>query len=126
MAKPTVSQTKQKVEELLNLKAAYDRYQELEAQVKADMVALKHKEIEVPARGRVFISQSERVTISPGLARDILGALAEKVIQIKESVSNSLIKAFVEVGEINEAQRDRLLDEAEKTPIISLYVRPLK
>lgn len=126
MAKPTVSQTKQMVEELLNLQAAFERYKDLEKQVKANMVALKYKEFEIAGAGRVFISESERVTISPALARDILDALADKVIQVKESVSNSLIKAFVEVGDIDEGQRQRLLDEAEKTPIVSLYVRPLK
>lgn len=123
----TVSQTKQMVEELLNLRAAYERYQELETQVKANMVQLKYKEIDVPGLGRVFIAQSERITVSPDMARDELGEmLAKKLIRIKEYVPNQLIKAFFEVGDISEAQREKLLARAEKTPVVSLYVRPLK
>ncbi|HEX9925295.1 MAG TPA: hypothetical protein VGD99_21745 [Anaerolineae bacterium] len=127
MAKPTVSQTKQMVEELLNLQSSFERYRELEKQVKANLVALKYHEISIPGRGRVFISESHRVAIPVGLAEFELGdAMAAKIIQVKKSVSNKLFEAFVEAGEISQAKRDRILAQAERTPVVSLYVRPLK
>lgn len=115
------------VEELLNIQAVYERYRELEQCIKQGMVELKFSELEIAGKGRVFISQSERVTVSPALAREVLDeALANMLIQITESVPNDLIKALVQVGKISQAQREALLAGAERTPVVSLYVRPLK
>ena len=115
------------VEELLNLRLVVERYEYLQGRVKYGMVALDEKEIEVAGSGRVFVAQSERVVVSPGLARDVLGdELAEKLIRVKESVPNALINAFAEVGDLSEGQHEALLQGAEKTPVVNLYVRPLK
>ena len=65
-------------------------------------------------------------TITPEMAREILGTdFAAKLIQVKESVPNNLIKAFVEVGEISDQDRERLLEMAQRTQVVSLHVRPL-
>jgi len=45
---------------------------------------------------------------------------------IKRTVPNDIIKAFVTTGEINKAQRDQLLERAERNQVVSLYIRPLK
>lgn len=102
------------------------QYKALEEELKAGMVQLGHTQIDLGKKGRVFISQSERVVVPPKLLRDVIGALAEVIIQKKESVPNHLVKAFVETGQINEDQREQLMAEAEKTMVVSLYVRPLK
>lgn len=127
MAKPTVSQTKQMVEELINLQPSFDRYRELEKAVKENLIALKYDRMEVPGRGRVFISQSERTTVSADLVRAVLdGPTAMRLIRIKEYVPNKLIEAFAEVGDISAEKHSELMAKAEKTPVVSLYVRPLK
>lgn len=127
MGRLTASQLRQMVEELLTLAPIYERYRELEKEVKAGLVRLSWNELDVPGKGRVFISQSERVTISPELAIEVLGEeMARRVTVIKKSVPNSVIKAFVEAGEISEEERRRLLEQADKSPIINLYVRPLQ
>lgn len=123
--KYTAGVVKQLVEELLNLKPMADRYKELETQVKDGMQAIKWHEVESD-KGRVFISESERITVTPEMVREILGTdFAAKVIQVKESVPNNLIKAFVEVGEIDEKQRDELMKLAQRTQVVNLHVRPL-
>jgi hypothetical protein len=126
MAKLTKSQVRQMAEELLSNKSVADRYAYLEKRVKAAMVELEMPEIEVKGKGRVFISTSERVNFTPDLARDVLGSLAEKVIEIKESVSNKLVEALVKIGDIGQTEHEQLLAGAKKTDVISLYVRPLK
>jgi hypothetical protein len=126
MAKPNKSQTKQMAEELLSLKSQADRYAYLEKRLKSAMVELEMEEIPVKGKGRVFISTSERVTFTPDLARDVLGSLAEKVIEVKESVSNRLVDALVKIGDIGQAEHEQLLAGAKKSDRVSLYVRPLK
>lgn len=113
-------------QELLNLQPIAERYKQLEKDLKAAMVALEMPEIKVPGQGRVFISISEQVSISPELARDVLGAIANKIIEVKESVSNRLLSALVATGDIDGDQHNQLLAGAEKTDKVSLYVRPLK
>lgn len=114
------------VEELLDLQAAVERHKELEALLKDGMQALKFTEITTD-RGRVFISTPERVTVPVEVAvRELGEVLASKVIVVKKSVSNDIVKAFVKAGEISEAQRAALLAGSEKTPVVNLYVRPLK
>lgn len=124
--KVTVSTVRAMVEELFNIQVFYERYKELEQGIKDGLVTLKHTEVVIPDKGRVFISKTEQVTVSPDLAREVLGPDAVRVIRIKEIVPNELIKAFVEVGDISPENRDRLMAGAEKTPRVSLYVRPLK
>lgn len=124
--KMTVKTIRAMVEELLDIQAAHERYQELEQKVKTGLVELKHTEVIIPDRGRVFISTSERVTVSPDLAKEVLGPIAPQVIRIKETVPNELLKAFVEVGDIKPDERERLMAGAEKQTVISLHVRPLK
>jgi hypothetical protein len=126
MGKPTKSQVKQMAEELLSIKVVSDRYAYLEKRLKAAMVELEMEEIPIRGQGRVFISTSERVTFAPDLARDVLGALAEKVIEVKESVSNKLVEALVKTGDIGQAEHEQLLAGAKKSDRVSLYVRPLK
>jgi hypothetical protein len=126
MGKPTKSQVKQMTEELLSIKSVADRYSYLEKRLKSSMLELGMAEIQVKGKGRVFISTSERVTFMPDLARDILGALAEKVIEVKESVSNKLVEALVKTGDIGQAEHEQLLAGAKKSDRVSLYVRPLK
>lgn len=127
MARPTVRDLKKKVAELLELRQVHDRYKELEAEVKSDMVKLKYREVDLKEAGRVRISTSERVTVSEALAIKELGAtLAGKVTVVKRSVSNELLKAFVKAEEIKAEQYEALMEKAEKTPVTSLYVRPLK
>ncbi|MCB0207724.1 MAG: hypothetical protein KDJ52_00250 [Anaerolineae bacterium] len=126
MARPTVRDLKKKVSELLALQSAVERYKELEGDIKSDMSKLNYKEVVVEA-GRVFISESERISVSTTLAESVLGQLlAEKVIVTKRTVSNELLKAFYKAGEIEEGDRERLLEQADRTPITQLYVRPLK
>lgn len=125
--KITASAARKMVEELFDIQAAYERYQELEKQIKEALVALKYNELEIAGRGRVLISQSEQVTVPTEVALDVLGQeLASKVIVTRRSVSNDIIKAFVLAGEISEAQREQLLSKAQRLPRVSLYVRPLK
>jgi hypothetical protein len=126
MGKPNKSQTFQMAEELLSIKTVADRYSYLEKRLKAAMVELEIEEIQVKSKGRVFISTSERVTFTPDLARDVLGSLAEKVIEVKESVSNKLVDALVKIGDIGQAEHEQLLAGAQKSDRVSLYVRPLK
>lgn len=126
MAKITKSQTRQMAEELLSIKSVADRYKEIEKELKGAMVALDMKEIEVPGSGRVFVSTSERVSVSPALARDVLGAMANKIIEVKESVSNRLLSALVATGDISGDEHEQLLAGADKRAVTSLYVRPLK
>lgn len=127
MGRLTKAQLRQMVEELLHLKLSFDRYKALEKEVKTTMRGLQMDEMNVPGAGRVFISASERVNVSPELAIEILGMkLANKVIQIKKSVPNNLIEAFAQAGEISETQHKELLDQAERRPVVSLYVRPLQ
>lgn len=115
------------VEELLALHSAVERYKELEGQIKEGMVALKFNEVEFEDKGRVFISTSERIDVPLDVAiRELGQELADKVIVIKRSVSNEIVKAFVKAGEISEEQREKLLTGAKKTPVTNLYVRPLK
>lgn len=125
--KITASAARKLVEELFDIQTVYERYQELEKQIKECLVALKYNELEIPGRGRVLVSQSEQVTVPTEVALDVLGQdLANKVIVVKRSVSNDIVKAFVQAGEISEAQRAQLLARAQKSPRVSLYVRPLK
>jgi hypothetical protein len=126
-ARVTVSGLKKLAAELLELRPAVDRYDELATEIKAGLVKLKYKELDLGDQGRVFISTSEKVTITPALARDELGQkLADKIIQVKETVSNDILAAFVKAGEISQEKYERLLEKAEKTPATSLHVRPLK
>ncbi len=126
MARTTISQLRQMVEELLSLAPLAERYTEIEKAVKAGLVEVKYKDLDIPGKGRVFISQSERVTVPPEVAVDVLGdSLASKVIVVKRAVSNDILKAFVKAGEISESQREQLLERADKSPIVNLYVRPL-
>lgn len=125
MAKWTKAQTRQLAEELLNIRSIYERYQAAEKELKIAMVQLKMDEISIDGRGRVFISESETTTIEPDLAWSVLGDLAVKVIEIKESVSNRLISALVATGDISPEAYERLDAGAKKTPRVSLYVRPL-
>jgi Holliday junction resolvasome RuvABC endonuclease subunit len=127
MARLTKTQARQMVEELLALRPAFERYQELEQAVKQAMKRLKTASIEVEDKGRVFVSLSERMTLDPTIARQVLGGeLAQKIIKITETVSNPLLKALAEMGDISEEQMDDLRIRAEKTQVVSLHVRPLK
>lgn len=126
MARVTKAQTRQMAEELLSIKAIADRYKVLEGDLKTAMVTLKMDEIEIQGHGRVFVSTSQRLSIDPGLARDVLGAVANKIIEIKESVSNKLLEALVATRDISSGEYEQLLAGAKKTDVVSLYVRPLK
>lgn len=114
------------VEELLTIQVVAERYAALEKQIKSDMVALKWKEVVVPGKGRVSISTSERATISPESVRSLLPDLAKQIIQIKESVPNKLVEAFLQGKLITQKQYKALDEQAQRTLVISLYVRPLK
>lgn len=127
MGRLTVSQLRQMVAELLNLAPVIERYRALEKDVKAGMVKLAQEEIEVAGKGRVFIKQTERMTVSPALASEVLGVdLGRKVIVTKESVSNEIIDAFVKAGDISEELHQELQDRADRKEVINLYVRPLQ
>lgn len=126
MAKPTKAQTRQLAEELLNIRCIYERYRAVEKQLKAAMVELGLEEIKIQHSGRVFISTSEVTSIDPDFARDMLGTLANKIIVVSESVSNRLLDALVETGDIDADHEAQLMAGAKKTSRISLYVRPLK
>ena len=127
MSKVTVKQLKKDAAELLRLQPMIQRYRELEQMLKDGMIALGHTQIEITGQGRVFVSVSKRETVSPELVRELLGEqMASKIIQRKETVPNRLIEAFVEVGDIEKAERDRLMAEAERREVVNLYVRPLK
>lgn len=125
MAKVTKTQARQMAEELLCIRSVYDRYLALEKELKEAMVELEMEEIKLRQYGRVFISRSERISIAPDFARDVLGAVANKIIEIKESVSNKLLEALVKTGDISGDQQEQLIAGAKKTPVTSLYVRPL-
>lgn len=126
MANVTKTQLKQMTEELLTIQPVVERSRHLETEIKNAMRRLDMDEVEVE-KGRVFISASDRMTVVPKLARDVLGLdLASKVIKVKESVSNILVKAFFEAGEITSAQMAELREKAQKTTVVNLHVRPLK
>ncbi len=126
MTKVTKAQTRQMAEELISLQPMAERYKRLEKDLKAAMMTLEMDEIPVEGKGRVFISTSERISIAPDLARDVLGAVADKIIEVKESVSNKLLEALVKMGDISGDQQEQLIAGAKKTDVVSLYVRPLK
>jgi hypothetical protein len=126
MGKPTKSQARQMAEELLSIKSVADRYVYLEKRLKPMMVDLEMPEIEIAGKGRVFVATSQRISVAPELARDVLGSLANKIIEIRESVSNKLLEALVATGDIDGDQHSQLLTGAKKTDVVSLYVRPLK
>lgn len=127
MARISRRQLKWMVEELLTIRAVAERYKELEKQIKETMVEIGEDTVEVDGVGRVFTSTSERITIPVPLAIEVLGDQdAQKVIVTKRYVSNRIVEAFVDAGEIGEADYDSLLAGAERKPVVSLYVRPLK
>lgn len=127
MAKVTKTQLKQMAEELLAIQPVVERSRHLESEIKDAMRRLSMDEVEVAQQGRIFISVSERMTVAPKLARDVLGLdLAGKVIKVKESVSNILVKAFFEAGEITDTQMGELRERAKKTTVVNLHIRPLK
>ncbi|MCB0190621.1 MAG: hypothetical protein KDJ65_01610 [Anaerolineae bacterium] len=122
----TISQLHQMVAELLNLVSVTERYKALEKDIKAGMIKLGQDEIEVGS-GRVFISRTERITISPAVANEVLGVdLGRKVVVTKESVSNKIIEAFLAAGEIDPETHQALQERAERKEVVNLYVRPLK
>ena len=124
--KITASAVKAMTEELLNIQVFYERYQELEQAIKAGLVELKYTEMET-GKGRVFISTNERTSVPVEVAiRELGDELAANVIVVKKSVSNDIVKAFVQAGKISEAQREKLLAGAQKTSVVNLHVRPLK
>ena len=116
-------QARQMAEELLALKPMVERYRELEKALKQALPALDMTEVET-AKGRVFISISERRFVDPALAQRTLGdALAEKVVQIKRSVSLKLLDAFVEVGDISPETYAELVETRQT---VALHIRPLR
>lgn len=122
----TKAKTRQMIQELLSLQPAVERYRCLEQEVKAALIALKRDEMTVEA-GRVFVTSSERMSLSPAVAKKILStALADKIIKITEVVSNPLLTALHEMGDISDEQMNDLREQAEKKQIVSLHVRPLK
>ncbi|GIK36551.1 MAG: hypothetical protein BroJett011_03840 [Chloroflexota bacterium] len=126
MPKPTAKALRGIAEELLSLRSAVERYEVLEKELKAGLAELKWKEIDLPT-GRVFISLSERFTIPPEAAVAVLGELqASKVIVTRKTVSNEILGAFVKAGEISQANYEKLLAQAQRAPVTSLHVRPLK
>lgn len=126
MAKVTKTQTRQMAKELLELRRAVERYQELEKSIKRAMKRLKMDAITTD-QGRVFITVSEKMTLEADAAREVLGnKLAEKVIKVTESVSNPLLKALHEMGDISEEKLSQLRERSQKSEVVSLYVRPLK
>lgn len=131
--KYTIAAVKQMVEELLHLRPSVDRYSELEKQVKEGLQSLNWNEVECD-KGRVFLVVTERVSVTPAVLRAVLRdelgevageQLAGKIIQTKENVPNNVLKAFIDIGEINQEQRDRIFERADKTPVVALHVRPL-
>lgn len=130
MAKPTLTALKQDVRRLLELRAAKEEYEALEAAVKAQMVKLgrvgEEKAVETD-NGRVFVAATVKTAIPVPLASEILGIeLATKVIQVKTSVSNDQVKALVKAQLISPEQAAQLDAGATKTPGVSIYVRPLQ
>lgn len=124
--KPTVKGLKRMCEELLALRAAYERYEALAAEIREDMAALRYTEMNLDS-GRVFVSRTEQVDITPQQAISELGAvMASKVIVTRTFVSKEILAAFVRAGEVSEEQYTRLLQKAGRKPIARLYVRPAK
>lgn len=126
MARLTKSQVEQMVDELIHLQPLVERYKSLEKEVKAGLRQFKSQEV-VAKQGRAFISISERISISPETARTVLDSeLASKIIEIRESVPDKRVQALVDTEIISQEQYDKLLEQAKRTPVVSLYVRPLK
>lgn len=126
MPKLTKSQSKQMAEELITLQPMLERYKQLEAELKVAVQYLKIEEIKTRT-GRVLASISERLTVSPIAARSVLGEeLAKKVIRVKKTVSNPVLKTFHEVGDITDDQMICLRKSAEKKIVVSLHIRPLE
>jgi hypothetical protein len=125
MAKITKSDLQEMAAELISLRDSVDRYKELEKLIKENLVRFKEQVITTD-NGRVFLSQSTRVSVPVDLATDTLGyELAGKVTVVKKSVSNKLVDAFKEAGEISEEEYEHLMEFAEREEVTSLYVRPL-
>lgn len=125
-AKITKSQALQMAEELVTLQPMVERYKVLEAELKTTMQHLELDGIETRT-GRIKMSVTERMTISPATARHVLGEeMARKVIQVKETVSSRLLKTFHEVGDVTAGQMDDLNGQAKKSTVIRLHIRPLK
>ena len=117
------------VSELLAIKPIFDRFRELEKQVKRGMVDLEliGDENAIEAQGgRVFITTSERVSISPELAERVLAGDAERVIVVKRSVPNTRVEELVKAGIISDEAFEAMWSAAERKPVVNLYIRPLK
>lgn len=116
--------------ELLELRQFKERYEALEKDIKAALASqnLTGEENAIAVNGgRVWITSSERTAIPVELAVAVLGqALAAKVIEVKTSVSNDQVKAFIKAGDIGPDAAEKLDAGAQKTPVVSLFVRPLK
>lgn len=126
MPKLTRKALKQKAEELVRLKPLVEQYKKLEQELKAGLHQLGLDNVEV-TNGQVKISTATLLTISPELATDVLGThRANKIIQIKKSVPNSILKAFVKADEISNQEWSQLQQNGQKKTIIRLHVRPLK
>lgn len=122
----TKARIEQMAEELLIIRPVFERYKELETKLKEAMAKSIWDNIEIAGEGRVFISESETVTIPVEVAREELQDLANNVIVVKESVSKRLFDALAEAGMFQPEQVDAVLERSKRTPRISLYVRPLK
>lgn len=126
MAKLTKAQCEQLVDEIIGLQEYVDRYKEIEKLLKENLSRFAEDGV-ATSKGRAFVSTSERVEIPVEVANKELGLeMAAKVMVIKRSVANKLVDAFTQAGEITQQQFERLMELAERKPVVSLYVRPLK
>jgi len=124
---PTVAELRHIVEEALVIKTVADRFEELKTKIKSYMLTLKWKDMDIPGKGRVWVTPSEKKEYSPELVEEVLGKRrAKKIIEIKRSVSNETIETLIKTRDITPEEAKKLEDGAKKTPTVSLYIRPLK
>lgn len=122
--KITKKSLNQLIEELLDLRAAVERCKEVEEQVKEGMRRLELDEV-VTNRAKVKVSTSTRASLKPDQVRAILDLhLANRLIEVKESVKMDRVRTFHETGLIEPKQYAALDAVAKKVEITSLYVRP--
>lgn len=130
MARTSRKQLRALAEELLELRAGKERYEALEKEIKAALAGQNltgEENALTVAGGRIWITTSTKTAIPVELAVSVLGQeLAGKVIEVKKSVSNDQVKAFIKAGDISPDLAKKLDAGAQKTPVVSLFVRPLK
>jgi len=122
----TVKELKQKAKELIELAPMVERYNQLQAEIKAGLTELAWTELNTPA-GDVSISTTTELIIPLSVAQQALGRERAKKITItrtETTISTKITKAFVDEDQITPAEWNELKRQSESKTITRLHIRP--